>query len=168
MSFDVSMDKYVIYTYHGVLCVCVSSVTQLCLILWDPTDCSSPSLPELHSLQEFSQTHVHWVSDAIQPSCPLLPLFPPALNLSFLASGSFPRSRLFTSGGPSIGVRFSISPSNKYSGLISFRLDWLDLLLSKGLSRVSSKTTVRNHHFFSTQSSLWSNSDTHTWWLGKP
>ena len=140
----------------------VSSVAQSCLTLCDPMDCSMPGFSVLHCLPEFAQTQIHCADNAIQPSCPLLPPSPPALNLSFLASGSFPRSQLFASGGPSIGVRFSISPSNKYSGLISFRLDWLDLLLSKGLSRVSSKTTVRNHHFFSTQSSLWSNSDTHT------
>ena len=155
MSVDVSMDRYMIYTYHGVLCVCVcaSSVTQLCLILWDPMDCSSPGLPALHCLQEFSQTHVHWVSDAIQPSRPLLPPSPLTLNLSFLASGSFPLSPLFPSGGQSIGVRFSISPSNKYSGLISFRMDWLDLLavqeiLKSLLQDHSLKTSVLQHSVF--------------------
>ena len=149
-------------------CVCVCPQSLSCVWFFETPQSAAHQASLPFTLSKFSQTHVHWVSDAIQPSCPLLPPSPPALNLSFLASGSFPRSQLFASGGPSIGVRFSISPSNKYSGLISFRLDWLDLLLSKGLSRVSSKTTVRNHHFFSTQSSLWSNSDTHTWWLGKP
>ena len=57
---------------------------------------------------------------------------------------------------------FSISPSNEYSGLISFRMDWLDLLLSKGLSRAFSNTTVQKHQFFGTQSSLWYNSHIHT------
>ena len=56
---------------------------------------------------------------------------------------------------------FSISPSNEYSGLISFRMDWLDLLESKGLSRVFSNTTVQKHQFFVTQPSLWSHSHTH-------
>ena len=56
---------------------------------------------------------------------------------------------------------FSISPSNEYSGLISFMMDWLDLLQSKGLSRVFSNTTVQKHQFFSAQLSLWSNSHTH-------
>ena len=57
---------------------------------------------------------------------------------------------------------FGISPSDEYSGLISFRIDWFDLLQSKGLSRVFSNTTVQNHQFFSTQLSLWSNSHIHT------
>ena len=63
---------------------------------------------------------------------------------------------------------FSISPSNKYSGLISFRMDWLDLLQSKGLSRLFSNTTVQEHHFFSAQPSLWFSSHIHTWLLEKP
>ena len=63
---------------------------------------------------------------------------------------------------------FNISPSNQYSGLISFRMDWLDLLESKGLSRVFSSTTVQKHQFFSAQLSLWSNSHIHTWLLEKP
>ena len=116
-------------------------------------DCSSPGLPAFHCLQEFSQTHVHWVSDAIQPSFLLLPPSPPALNLWFLASGSFPLSPLFPSGGQSIGVRFSISPSNTYSGLISFRMDWLDLLaiqetLKSLLQDHSLKASVLHHSIF--------------------
>ena len=63
---------------------------------------------------------------------------------------------------------FSISPSNEYSGLISFRMDWLDLLAAKGLSRVFSNSTVQKHQFFSAQLSLWSSSHIHTWLLEKP
>ena len=63
---------------------------------------------------------------------------------------------------------FSISPSNDYSGLISFKIDWLDLLQSKGVSRVFSNTAVQKHQFFSTQPSLWHNSHIHTWLLEKP
>ena len=59
-----------------------SSVTQSCPTLCDPMDCSTPGLPVHHQLLEFTQTHVHWVSDAIQPSHPLLSPFPPALNVS--------------------------------------------------------------------------------------
>ena len=59
-----------------------SSVAQLCLILCDPMDCSTPGLPVNHQLLEFTQTHVHWVGDAIQPSHPLLSPFPPTFNLS--------------------------------------------------------------------------------------
>ena len=63
---------------------------------------------------------------------------------------------------------FSISTSNEYSGLISFRMDWFDLLETKGLSRVFSNTTVQKHRFFSPQLSFWSNSHIHTWLLEKP
>ena len=83
---------------------------------------------------------------------------------SFLASGSFPVSWLFTSDGQSIGA-FSISPSNEYSKLISFRIDWFDLLAprdSKGLSRVFSRTRIQKRQFYSSQPSLWSNSHIHT------
>ena len=59
-----------------------SSVTQSCLTLCDPMDCSTPGLPVHHQLPEFTQTHVHWVGDAIQPSHPLSFPSPPALNLS--------------------------------------------------------------------------------------
>ena len=63
---------------------------------------------------------------------------------------------------------FSITPSNEHSGLISFRMDWLDLFAVKGLSRVFSNTTVQKHQFFSTQLSLYSDSHIHTWLLEKP
>ena len=76
-------------------------VTQSCLTLCDSMVCSTPGFPVLHHLPEFAQTHVHWVSDAIQPSYPLSSPSPPAFRLS-LASGSFPMSRLFSSGSQSI------------------------------------------------------------------
>ena len=63
---------------------------------------------------------------------------------------------------------FNISPSNAYSGLISFRMDWLDLLAAKGLSRAFSSTTVQKHQFFGIQLSLQSNYHIHTWLLEKP
>ena len=80
-----------------------------------------------------AQTHVHWVSDAIQPSRPLLPSSPPALSLSQHLIGSFPMSWLFPSGGKSIGASASASvlPMN-YSGLISFRINWFYLLAVQG------------------------------------
>ena len=71
-------------------------------------DCSTPGFPVLHCLPEFAQTHVHWVSDAIQPSHPLLPPSPPVLNLS-QHQGFFPMSRLFASGGQSIAERGGIA-----------------------------------------------------------
>ena len=98
-----------------------------------------------------SQTHVHGVGDAIQPSHPLLPSLAPALNL-FHHQGLF-QSQLFASGGQS----FSISPSNEYSGLICFRMTDL-ILWSKGLPRVFFSPTMRKQQFFGTQPSLWSNS----------
>ena len=73
----------------AVICCCL--VTKSCLSLWDPMDCSTPGFLVLHYLQEFPQTHVHWVGDAIQPSHPLLPASLSALNLSH-HQGLFPLS----------------------------------------------------------------------------
>ena len=135
--------------------------------LCDSRDCSTPGLPVHYQLPEFTQTHVHRVGDAIQPSHPLSSPSPPALNL-FPASGSFPVSQFFTSGGQSIWVSASASvlPMNIQdwfpSGLTS-----LISLQSKGLSRVFSNTTVQKHQFVSTQLSLCSNSHIHTWLLEK-
>ena len=67
---------------HITTCCCCCSVTQSCPTLCDSVDCSMPDFRVLHYLPEFVQTHVHWVNDAIQPSHPLLPSSPPALNLS--------------------------------------------------------------------------------------
>ena len=83
------------------------SVVQLCLTLWDPMGCSTPGLPVHHQLLEFVQVHVHWVSDAIQPSHPVIP-FSSCLQ-SFPESQSFPMSQFFTSGGQSIRVSASAS-----------------------------------------------------------
>ena len=109
-------------------------------------DCSTPGLLIHHQLQESTQPHVYWVGDAIQPSHPLLSPSPPAQ--SFPASGSFPVSQLFTSGGQSIGVSASTSvlPMNIQDW---FPLGWTGLisLLSKGLWRVFSNTTVQKHQF---------------------
>ena len=126
-------------------------------------DCSTPGFLVLYCLLEFLQTHVHWVSDAIQPSHPLSPSSPPALKLS--QHQPFPTSQLFASGGHSIGASASapVLPMNIqgwsplwWTGLVS--------LLSKGLSRVFSNTTVQKHQFFSTQTSWWSNSHIHDYW----
>ena len=107
-----------------------SSVAQPCLTLWDPTDCSMPGLPVLHQLPELAQTHVYRVSDAIQPSHPLSSPSP-TLNLSqhqglfqwVSSSNQVPKYWSFS---------FSISPSNEYSGLIPFRMDWFHLFLAQG------------------------------------
>ena len=135
---------------HTVLLV-ISAVAQLCLTLCDPIACSMPGLPVHHQLLEPTQTHVHWVGDAIQPSQPLSSLL--LLPQSFPASGSFQTSQFLTSDGRSIGVSASTSvlPMNTqdcwsplgWTGWIS--------LESKGLSRVSSDTTVQKHQFFGAQ-----------------
>ena len=87
---------------------------------------------------------------------------------SLPASGSFPMSQLFTWGGQSTGVSASISPSNEHPGLISFRMDWMDLLEVQGTLKRLSNTTVQKHQFFGTQLSSQSNSHIHTWPLEKP
>ena len=105
------------------------SVAQSCPTPCDLMDYSTPGFSVLHYLPEFAQTRVHWVDDAIQPSHPLSS---PSSPQSFPASGSF-LIQLFASGGQSIGnFSFSISPSNEYSGSISFRIDWFDLLAVQG------------------------------------
>ena len=144
-----------------------SSVAQSCLTLSHPMDCSTPGLPDHHQLQEFTQTHVHWVGDAIQLSHPLSSPSPPTFNLS-QHQGVFKWVGSLHQVAKVLEFQLSISPSNKYSGLISFRMDWWISLQSKGLSRVFSNTTVQKHQFFSTQLSSQSNSHIHTWLLEKP
>ena len=126
-----------------------SSVAQSC-----PTPyCSTPSLPVHHQLPRFTQTHIHWVGDAIHPSHPVIP-FSSCLQSSPV-SGSFPVSQFFISGGLSIGVSASAS-------VLSMNMhDWFPLgwtgwisLQSKGLSRVFSNTAVQKHQFFGAQLSL--------------
>ena len=132
-----------------------------------PMDCSMPGFPALHHFLELAQTHVPWIGDVIQPSHPLSSPSPPALCLS-------QHQDLFqcVSSSPQVAkvleLQLSISPSNEYSGLISFRMDGWTSLQSKGLSRVFSNTTVQTHQFFGAQLSLWSNSHNHTWLLEKP
>ena len=123
-----------------------SSVTQSCLTLCNPMDCSTPGLPVHHQLPEFTQTHVHWVGDAIQPSHPLSSPSPPTFNL-FHHQGLFkwvssshrwPKYRSFS---------FNISPAREHSGLISFKMDWLDLIAVQGtlkslLQHHSSKVSI--------------------------
>ena len=121
-------------------------VAQSCLTLCNSKDCSMPGLPVHHQLPEFTQTHVHWVDDAIQPSHPLSS---PSLPRSI-----FPSIRVFSNESV-LCIRwpkywnfsFSISPYNEYSGLISFRMDWLDLLAVQGtlkslLQHHSSKASI--------------------------
>ena len=143
-----------------------SSVAQSCPTLCDPMNRSTPGLPVYHQIPEFTQTRVHWVSDAIQPSHCLSSPSPPAPNPS--QHQSYPIGQLFTGSGmrwPKYwSFSFSIIPSKEIPGWVSFRMDWLDLL-SKGLSRVFSNTTVQKHQFFGAQPSSQSNSHIHTWLL---
>ena len=108
---------------------------------------SMPGLPVHHKLLEFTQTHVQRVGDAIQPSHPLLSPSPPALNLSQHQGLLKNESALHIRWPKYWSFSFNISPSNEHPGLISFRMDWLDLLAVQGLSRVFSNTTVQKHQF---------------------
>ena len=115
-------------------------------------DCSTPGLPVCHQLLELTRTHVHGVSDAIQPSHPVLSPSPP--------TSIFPSIRVFSSES-ALRIRwpkywsfsFSISPSKEYSGLISFRIEWFDLLTIQGtlkrlLQHHSSKASILWHSDF--------------------
>ena len=128
----------------------ISSVQLLsCVRLCNPMDCSTPGLPVHHQLPEFTQTHVHWVGDAIQPSHPLSSPSPPTFNLSQHQS-LFQMSQFFASGGQSIGVSASASvlPIN-IQDWFPVGLTGLISLQSKGLSRVLSNSTVQKHQLFS-------------------
>ena len=110
-------------------------------------DCSTPGFPLLHCLLEFAQTHIYWVSDAIQSSHPLLPPSP-ALNL-FQHQGLFQWVSSSHRWPKYWSFSFIISPSNEYSGLISFRMDWLGLLAVQGtlksvLQPHSSKASINS------------------------
>ena len=135
------------------LSVQFSSVAQLCPTLCDPMNHSTPGLPVHHQLLEFTQTHIHWVSDTIKPPHPLSSPSLPSFNLSPIRVFSN-ESALRIRWPKDWSFSFGISPSNEHSGLTSFRMDWLDLLQSKGLSRVFSNTTVQMHQFFGAQLSL--------------
>ena len=129
-----------------ILVCCCAVAAKSCPTLCDPTDCSTPGFPVLHHLLEPAKIYVHWVSDAIQPPHPLSPPCPlPSI---------FPSIRVFSSE-LALHIRwpkywsftFSMSPSREYSGLISFRIDWLDLLAAQGtlkslLQHHSSKASV--------------------------
>ena len=123
-----------------------SSVAQLCPTLCDPVNRSTPGLLVHHQLPEFTQTHIHRVTDAIRPSHPLSSPFPPAPNPS-------QRQSLFQWVSSShevpkvVDFNFSVSPSKEHPGLISFRMDWLDLLAVQGtlkslLQHHSSKASI--------------------------
>ena len=124
----------------------IRSVAQSCPTLCEPMNCSTPGLPVHHQLPEFTQTHVHLVGDAIQPSHPLLSPFP---------SAPIPPSIRVSSNESTLRMRwpkywsftFSIIPSKEHPGPISFRMDWLDFLAVQGtlkslLQHHSSKASI--------------------------
>ena len=117
-SMDVSLIKYyfspILWLRKSI--IPFNSVTQPCKTLCDPMNRSTPGLPAHHQLPEFTQTHVHWVSDAIQSSHPLPPPSPLAFNLSQIFSNELS----LASGDQSFSFR--ISPSSEYSELISFNI----------------------------------------------
>ena len=100
---------------------------------FQPHNCSTPGLPAHHQLPESTQTHVHQVGDAIQPSHPLSSPSPSALNLS-QHQGLFKWVNIRIRWPKYWSFSFSISPFNEYSGLTSFRMDWLDLLAGKTIA----------------------------------
>ena len=147
-----------------LLIIQFSSVQSLSRVrLCNSMNRSTPGLPVHHQLLKFTQTHVHWVGDAIQPSHPLLSPCPSAPRPS-PASGSFPMSQLFAWSGQSIGVSASASvlPMNIQDWSPLGWTGWISLQ-SKGLSRDFSSTTVQKHQFFGAQLFSQSNSHIHTW-----
>ena len=107
------------------------------------------------------------IKSAIQPSHPLSPSSSPAFNLS-QHQGLFQWVSSLHPVAKVLEFSFSISPSNEYSGLISFRIDWFDLLAVQGTLKSLLKHHSSKHQFFSSQLSLWFNSHIHTWLLEKP
>ena len=137
-------------TSYCCCCYCCS-VAKWCLTLCNPMDCSTSGFPVLHYLPEFAQIYAHWVDDAIY-----LILCHPLLLLPSI----FPSIRFFSSESPLCSswpkywnFSFSISPSNEYSGLISYRIYWFDLLAVQGTLRSllqyhSSKSSILHHSAF--------------------
>ena len=140
------------YMLSSFLSVQFRSVAQSCPTRCDLMYYSTPGFPVHHQLLESTQTHVHWVCYAIKSSS-VVPFS--SCPQSFLASGSFQMSELFTSGGQSIGVSASTSvlPVNIYDWFPLGWTGWISLP-SKGLSRVFSNTTGQKHQFFSAHLSL--------------
>ena len=135
-----------------------SSVVQLCPTLCDPMDCNTPGFPVLTNSWSLLKLTLVMPSNHLILCRPLL-----------LLPSIFPSTRVFPNES-ALRIRwpkywsfsFNISPSNEYSGMNSFRIDWLDLLAVQGISRVFSNTTVQKHQFFGVQLSLWSNTHIYT------
>ena len=129
-----------IYMFESIFIIEFSSVAQLCPTLCNPMNCSTPGLPVYHQLPEFTQTHVHHVGEAIQPSHP--PVVPFSSCFQLFPALVFSNEEVLRIRWPKYwSFSFSISPSNEYSGLISFRMDWLDLLAVQGMLK-----SLLQHH----------------------
>ena len=144
-----------------------SSVPQLCPTLCDPVDCSTPGFPVHHQLQSLLKL---MSIESVMPSNHLI-LCLPLLLLPLI----FPSIRVI-SNESALRIRgpkywrfiFNISPSNEYSGLISFRIDWFDIVAIQGTLKIFSNTAIQKHQFFGAQVSLRSTFHIHTWLLEKP
>ena len=158
------MEKSLSFTYYSVQ---FSSVAQSCLTLCDPMNRSTPGLPVHHKLLESLKL---MSIQSVMPSshlilCRLLLLLPPIPpSIRVFSNESTLRMRW-----PKYwSFSFSIIPSKEIPGLISFRMDWLDLLAVQGTLKSLLQTTVQKHQFFGTQLSSQSNSHIHTWPPEKP
>ena len=153
------------YKFHVGQCCC--SVTHLCPTLGNPVDCNMLGFPVLHYFPELAQTHVHWAGAAIQPSHPLsspspLPSLFPSIKVFSTESALCIRRPKYWS------FCFSTSPSKVYSGLISFRVDWFDLLAAQWALKSLLQHCNSKHQFFNAQPPLLSNYHICTWLLQKP
>jgi len=152
LNWDLLHYRWILYQLsYQFSSVHFTSVAQSCPTLLDSMDCSTPGFPVHHQLLEFTQTHVHWVGDAIQPSHPLLYPSPPAFNLS-QHQGLFKWVSSLHQVAKVLEVQLQYS--NEYLGLISFRTDWLDLLAVQGtlkslLQHHSSKASILQCSAFS-------------------
>ena len=155
------------HSYHVFFCC---SVAKSCLTLCNPMDCNTSGFPVIHypgvcsDSYALSQWHRLTISSCATPFSFCLQCFPPSFSI-----GSFPVSQLFILGSQNIGASApaSVLPMN-IQGLFPLGLTGLISLLSNGLSRVFSSTTIWKHQFSGAQPSLWSNSHMHTWLLERP
>ena len=151
LSFQIRLIWGRFVVVHSLSCV------QLCVTPWIAACQDSLSFTISRSLRRLMFTELMMPFNYLILCCPLL-----------LQPSIFPSIRVFSNEW-SLRIKWPkcISPSNEYSGLIFFRIDWFYLLAVKGLSRVFSSTTIQKHQFFGAQPSLWSNSHIHTWLLEK-
>ena len=129
MHFMHSWHTFFLIFFYFFCCCC--SVTRLCPTVCDPMDCSMQGFSVLHYLPEFGQTHVHWIGHAIQPYHLLWPPFPPSLSL-YQHQGIFQWVGSSYQVAKVLELQLQQNPSNEYSGLISFRIDWFYLLAVQG------------------------------------